>query len=61
MKNKSIKKLFGQSGQTLVEYTLVAFILITVSWFSYEIFRDSLGSYFNKVAQRRTDEAGMLP
>jgi len=49
------------SGQAMVEYILVAFVLIIAAYGAIEMFRNGLAGYFNKVAKIRSGPAGMAP
>ena len=49
------------SGQAMVEYILVAFVLIIAAYGAIEMFRNGLAGYFNKVAKIRSGPAGMEP
>jgi len=55
------KILREEKAQAIAEYALVAFFLIFICWVSVKLFSDSLGSYINKVADKRTGTAGILP
>jgi len=48
-------------GQAMVEYILVAFVLILAAYGGIEMFRRGLAGYFNKVAKIRSGPAGMAP
>ncbi|MCD6311015.1 MAG: hypothetical protein J7M11_00935 [Elusimicrobia bacterium] len=58
---KIFGKLRQRKGQAMVEYILVAFVLIIAAYGGIEMFRNGLAKYFNKVAKIRSGPAGMAP
>ncbi|MDO9513646.1 MAG: hypothetical protein Q7J59_03430 [Elusimicrobiota bacterium] len=55
------RRLRQKKGQAMVEYILVAFVLIIAAYGGIEMFRSGLAKYFNKVAKIRSGPVGMAP
>jgi uncharacterized protein (UPF0333 family) len=54
-------RIIKQDAQTNLEFSLLIFVFVLIGYTGFKIIQRSLNGYFNKIAEFRAGNPGMLP
>jgi Flp pilus assembly pilin Flp len=59
--NVTVKKKGASRGANMLEYVLIASLIITLTWVGINALGDALGDFFNNLAEWVTNRGNNLP
>jgi len=59
--NVTVKKRGASRGANMLEYVLIASLIITLTWVGINALGDALGNFFDNLAEWVTDRGNNLP